>query len=119
MPRPTKGQRTPGAGRKKGTPNKKTTELIQLCEKHGVTVGEGLIFAMKHARRIFDERRKKGNLVGALSALDRVHAADAELAQYVYPKKKSIEHSGEIGVKTFADFVASAESPDDEDDEEC
>ena len=60
--------------------------------------------------------KKRANLAGALSALDRMESSAGELAQYVYPKKKAIEHSGEIGVKTFADFILASEIAEDKDE---
>ncbi len=114
MPRPAKGERTPGAGRKKGTPNKKTVELMQVLEKHSFEPGEALIYIYKEAQKIFEMRKKRGNLAGALTSLDRMQTAASELAQFVYPKKKAVEHTGEIGVRTFADFMAAGEDDDDE-----
>lgn len=35
MPRPTKGQKTPGSGRKPGTPNKRTL-AESACERAGI-----------------------------------------------------------------------------------
>lgn len=117
MSRPQKGQKTPGSGRKKGTPNKKTVELMQVLEKNNFDPGEELIYLYREARKIFEFRKKNSNLVGALSAMDRMIEVAEDIAQYVYPKKKAIEHSGEVGVRTFADFMASAESDDEEDEE--
>jgi hypothetical protein len=117
MPRPTKGQRTPGAGRKKGTPNKKTVELMQVLEKHNFDPGEELIYCYRQAKQIFEFRKKRSNLAGALTALDRMSEIAEDIAQFIYPKKKAIEHSGEVGVRTFADFIASAEGDEDEGEE--
>jgi len=112
--RPAKGERTIGAGRKKGTPNKKTVELMQVLEKHNFDPGEELIYCYRQAKQIFDLRKKRGNLAGALTALDRMTEVAEDIAQYVYPKKKAIEHSGEVGVRTFADFIASADDEGEE-----
>lgn len=115
---PKKGERQPGSGRKKGTPNKKTVELMQVLEKNKFDPGEELIYLYREAKKIFEFRKKNSNLVGALSAMDRMIEVAEDIAQYVYPKKKAIEHSGEVGVRTFADFIASADSDEDEDGEE-
>lgn len=117
MPNPKKGTRQPGSGRKAGTPNKKTVELIQVLEKHNFDPGEQFIWLYKEAKKIFEFRKQRSNLVGALSALDRMIEINEDLAQYVFPKKKAVEHSGEVGVRTFADFIASADGDDDEDEE--
>lgn len=115
MPRPSKGERVKGSGRKKGVPNKKTAELLETLAKHDFDPGEALIHCYQEARKIFDYRKKNNNLAGALVALDRMETCASDLAQYVFPKKKAIEHSGEVGVRTFADFIAAGgEDGDDE-----
>ena len=114
---PAKGERTVGAGRKKGTPNKKTVELMQVLEKHNFDPAEALIFCYREAQKIFEFRKKRNNLAGALVALDRMETCASELSQYVYPKKKAVEHSGEVGVRTFADFIAAGQDPESEDDD--
>ena len=110
---PGKGEKTVGAGRKKGTPNKKTVEFQATLEKYNFNPAEALIHCYKEAQKIFDIRKQRNNLVGALVALDRMDSTAATLSQYAYPKRKAIEHSGEVGVRTFADFMAL----DDEDEE--
>lgn len=117
MPKLQKGQRHPGAGRKAGTPNKKTKELMEVLVKHDFEPAEALIYIYKQAKQIFEYRKQRSNLAGALTAMDRMHDAASELAGYVYPKKKAIEHSGEIGVKTFADFIEAGLEDDDEGEE--
>lgn len=112
--RPGKGERTPGAGRKKGTPNKKTVELLQTLQKHNFDPGEEFVWLYRETKKIFEARKKNGNLTGALSAIDRMTEINEDLAQYVFPKKKAVEHSGEVGVRTFADFIASAEDSEGE-----
>ena len=51
------------------------------------------------------EHKKYSAAIDALNAMIKI--ADNR-AQFAYPKKRAIEHTGEIGVKTFADFVAAA-----------
>lgn len=115
MPRPVKGQRHPNSGRKKGVPNHKTVELMKAAEELGFDCMANWNKIFLEAKAIFEIRKKNGNLAGCLVALDRMHDVTGEVAQYIYPKKKAIEHTGEIGVKTFADFIALADK--DEDDE--
>lgn len=73
--------RPPNAGRTKGTPNKKTQSLLELCESEGVNVFQAILKLCKHP----DESIQ-------FSALK-------EAAQYIYPKRKSLEHSGSIDPK--------------------
>jgi hypothetical protein len=93
------------SGRKKGTPNKKTKEFMQLLQDENFDPAKELIRCYREARAIFELRKRNGNLVGAMIALGQASDTAGDLAQYSYPKKKAIEHSGEIGVKTFADFI--------------
>lgn len=80
MPRPKKGEKTIGSGRQKGTPNKATTYLESLCEKHDLNVFEALIYG---AKRVHDEKLKFQYL--------------KELASYLYVKRTATEVSSEDG----------------------
>ena len=64
-------------GRKKGTPNKKTQDLMAMCEARGINLFEAFL-------EIIEDVNADPNL--RFSALK-------EAAQYVYPKRKAIEHS--------------------------
>jgi hypothetical protein len=77
MPR-TKGTPKTG-GRKKGTPNKASMPIAEICEKLGCNPAEVLIEFCSHKNPIYRLQASK------------------ELANYLYPKRKAIEHSGEIG----------------------
>jgi hypothetical protein len=76
-------------GRQKGTPNKRTLEIQQLLDELGCDPIEGL------ARIAMDERNSP-ELRGRMYS---------ELAQYVAPKRRAVEHSGDTG-GSFADFLA-------------
>jgi hypothetical protein len=65
-------------GRKAGTPNRKTKEIGGLLESLGCNPIEGMV-------RIANDPRASLELRGRMNA---------ELAQYVYPKRKAVEHSG-------------------------
>jgi hypothetical protein len=73
--------KTPGSGRKAGTPNKRTQEVMERLDALGCDPLEGM------ARIAMDKS-------AALELRGRMYA---ELAQYVYPKRKAIAHSGEGG----------------------
>ena len=102
-------------GRKKGTPNRRSEDLLETLSMQEYDSAEALVFCYKEAHRIFDLRKKNNDLSGALLALDRMTNVASTLAAFVYPKKKAIDHVMEQP-KTFADFMALALS--DEDDEE-
>lgn len=112
---PKKGERVPGSGRKKGVVNKKTKDLMAMLESHGFDAAEALVYCYKEAQQIFEFRKKRSNLAGALSALDRMETCASDLCQYVYPKKKAVEHSGKMAM-TFADFMAGAELDEETED---
>ncbi len=76
MPRP------PGAGRKAGTPNRKTQHIIDQCEAKGVNVLELMI-------EFVTIPCEPGLRLQALK----------ELMKYIYPQRKAVEHSGEMSEK--------------------
>lgn len=102
MPRP------PNSGRKKGTPNKKTVEFQKFLEQNNFSPAEALLQSYKDARAIFERRLKYNNLTGALDALNLATRAAENMAEYIYPKRKAVEHSGEV--KTITEWLAE---PDD------
>lgn len=69
-------------GRTKGTLNKKTQDLHEICAKHNIDIFEAMVIdAVNH-----NPEDKKGYF-------DKL----SEIAQYLYAKRKATEHSGEIG----------------------
>lgn len=71
-------EKTPGSGRKAGTPNRKTEELMEICDRMGINPFEALLkWALSPESHI------------AIPALK-------EVCQYVYPKRKALEVSGEM-----------------------
>lgn len=76
-----KGKPRPaGAGRKKGTPNKSTQDLMEICEQEGIEPFRAMV---RLAAKEKDEWKQFDLL--------------KEIAQYLYPKRKAIEHSGKDG----------------------
>jgi hypothetical protein len=65
-------------GRVAGTPNKKTQTLIEKCEARGLDIWEAMI-----------------ELVLEAKGTDKFKML-SEMAQYTFPKRKAIEHSGAI-----------------------
>lgn len=68
-----------GSGRKKGTPNKKTQDLMDKCEARGVDVFDLMLEYVIHP-----------------CPMELRFSALKELCQYLYPKRKALEHSGQI-----------------------
>lgn len=97
-PGPKKGVR-PG-GRQKGTPNKDKTALVEDIRKHLRTI-RGSNLEDWHPLKYLAEVATD---VGEDTTL-RVQAAK-EVAQYITPKLKAVEHTGNVGQTIFigADF---------------
>ena len=72
------GSKPKAGGRVKGTPNKDTTHLFAICEKHGVDVFEAMVICATQATDIEVKFRFL-----------------SDLATYLYPKRKSIEVSAD------------------------
>lgn len=75
-----KGGARPGAGRKRGTPNRKTAETVKAVEQSGLTPLEYMLSVM---RDVANEPR------------DRLSAAE-KAAPYVHAKLSSIELNANV-----------------------
>ena len=84
-------------GRQKGTPNRRTQEIIEKLDTLGCDPIEGM------ARIAMDESN-------TVELRGRMYA---ELAHYVFPKRKAIEHSGDIGRQYVARMPEVAESAEE------
>lgn len=73
----TRGGRRPGAGRKKGSINKRSQEVLAKAASEGITPLEYLLQVMRSSN---DEAKR----------LDAAKAA----APYMHPRLNAIEHSG-------------------------
>lgn len=104
-------------GRPKGSANKKTLEFQAMLQANNFDPGQAYVEIYKEQMAIFRKRKKAGNLEGSLVALGDAGTSVNNICQFVYPKKKAIEHSGEIGVRTFADFIAMGSEGDDASDD--
>lgn len=102
------GERPEGAGRPKGTPNKKTVEFLQIMQEQDFVPGEEFIKLYRRQMKIYELRRKNKNIPGMVEVLSNASTTLNNICQYVYPKKKAVEHTGEVGVRTFSDFMAAA-----------
>jgi len=68
-------------GRQKGTPNRRTQQLIERLEELDVDPVEGLAQILKEPTVTADTRR----------------AIYLELLQYLFPKRKAVEHAAPNG----------------------
>lgn len=87
-----KGQPKSG-GRQKGTPNKSTRELHELAEKLNVKPFEVLLhYASGNWKALGMAKKVKTDPDPVIDDNLRIRAA-AEACEYLYPKRKAIEHS--------------------------
>lgn len=97
--------RPPGAGRKKGSLNKRTKELVlakDILSKKDRQDPLDFLYHVMMGERVF--ARIGTNLQGddfveqeILPTLEHRLSAAKELAQYLHPKLKAIEHAGKGG----------------------
>jgi len=84
-------------GRKAGTPNSKTLEAITILKQRNcdpldilsqIALGNKIKCGVSVEDKVFE--------VDLIPSLDQRKDAAKELCQYVYPKRKAVEHSGEV-----------------------
>lgn len=92
-----KGGKRPGAGRKKGEPNKRTAEAQEMASSTGITPLEYMLQVMRTSG---DERM-------------RMSAAQAA-APYVHAKLSSVELTGEGGGPVDMNWAINFVRPSDE-----
>lgn len=108
----------PGAGRPKGSAGKRTKDLQELADKLGCNPVEILLrFAMNDWKglgyesetRLLQDGLRGDKEIMNIPPETRMKAA-SEAAQYLYPKRKAIEHTGAEGqplFNTLTDLVKS------------
>lgn len=87
-----KGGKRPGAGRKKGVPNKRTAEVQAAVEESGITPLDFMLNIMRTEPPETEDARVRLDYQAM-----RFEAAKAA-APYVHAKLAAIEHSGEMSL---------------------
>jgi hypothetical protein len=104
---------TKKGGRVKGEPNKRTKELKEYLESIGCFPDEVLaqIVMGKPIKCRISFNEETGDFVEGdmLPKLEERMSAAKELMQYIYPKRKAVEVSGENGEKVM--FVLAGLAP--------
>jgi hypothetical protein len=97
-------------GRKRGTPNKKTQELLGLLEEKNFNPAEKLISVYRRAIKSFDNSKGSSGQGPDMTFkyLEIAEKAASDLMQYVYPKRKAIDHTSGGQPINFADLMAKA-----------
>jgi hypothetical protein len=83
MPFTPGSARPPGAGRKSGTPNKRTNELIEILAEYEVEPVKAML-----------------DLLPQLTAKEQVDVF-RDLLPYLYPKRKALEIDGDMRVQAM------------------
>lgn len=103
-------------GRKKGTPNKVTLDLLKTLEEKGFEPAAEMVLIHNEAMKLYRDKVKTQKGWGAGPALDTAKSAVAELMRYCYPQRKAVEVSGKDGGPiTFSQLVKDALEGDDDD----
>lgn len=95
--RPKGSPKTPGSGRKPGTPNKNSLSLLQKCLDRGIDV--------------FDEMLQ---IALTTTAPETRFKMFSEISQYLYPKRKALEIEAELDMILAQRVRDVREMPDDE-----
>lgn len=110
------GGKRPGAGRPKGSKSKRTYEAMAILDALGVNPIENLarIAAGHPIRAQIGLNKDNGDIIveDVIPTLEQQLAANKELAQYVAPKLKAIEHSGTDGGAIIIEKVSHAKDSD-------
>lgn len=93
-----KGQTNNPNGRPKGTPNKRSLAALDIAKEHKVCP---ITFLCNVINDKFPE-----------ATFDHKMAAVKELAPYLFPKLKQIEHTGEGGIDLFAKLLSKVNGSD-------
>ena len=105
------------AGRQKGTPNKKTVELMELTEKLGCNPFEMLLLFAKGDHEALGlpevtvvSVTESGEPIERLTISPELRQKSAKDAcEYLFPKRKAVEVTGKDGEKLFSyeDYLKS------------
>lgn len=104
-------------GRAKGTPNKKTALIEEIFAGQQFSPAEGLAYCFKEAVKLYKLRMKNKATFRAGEALALAAKVANDGAQYVYPKRKAVEHTGANGEKlltSLADVIGALDLSDDD-----
>ena len=93
------GKKVQGSGRKSGTPNKRTQEVLEIFKRY-------------HYNPIISMIKIAQDQDVGIEIRKDMHK---ELAQYGFPKRKAIEHSGEVDVNQSFGVLFLGEALTEED----
>jgi hypothetical protein len=112
-PKPGTVPKPKNAGRKKGTPNKRTWALVEILEREGFDPAAKLLqLTLDHEEDYHAQRRNEsGPAYAAIASRNCV-----ELMRFVYPQRKAVDvtSGGEKIHISFSDFVRDVVAKDNE-----
>lgn len=115
-----KPKRQKTGGRQKGTKNKVNATIEGIFKSQDFDPAEGLAYCFKEAVKLYKRRMTSKSTFRAGEALSIAAKVANDAAQYVYPKRKAIEHTGANGEKlltSLADVIGALDLSDDNDAE--
>lgn len=111
-PKGTHGGARPGAGRKKGVPDRKTAETQRMAEESGMTPLEYMLKVMRQPD-LPNELPPDADAKDVLRYREAVARHDAfrmdaakTAAPYVHAKLSTVEMNGKVSVRTLADELS-------------
>lgn len=106
MAYPKGAKKPPTSGRKKGTPNKVTGDIIETLKSLGHDPAAIQVHLYNEAMKGYYKRLKLKNEWGATGMLHAAIQANGDLMKYVYPTRKAVDHnhSGQV-FHTYTDMV--------------
>lgn len=109
MPKPKGSPKTPGSGRKKGSLNRRTRELIEILEEKDFNPAEKLVFVFRKAMKTFQNSYPPSEGPDMrFKYLEIAEKAASDLMQYVYPKRKAVDLTSNGQAFSFADLMKQA-----------
>lgn len=119
---PGKGERQPGSGRTKGTPNKATKILQDKCEELGVDPFTVLLLFAKgdYEALGYEKERVKtiteaGEPIYELTIAPELRQKSArDACEYIHPKRKAVEHVTNVPQEILDKLEALRNLSDDE-----
>lgn len=115
-----KPKRQKTGGRQKGTKNKVNRNIEQIFAGQNFNPAEGLAYCFIEAVKLYKRRVATRSTFKAGEALSIAAKVANDAAQYVYPKRKAIEHTGANGEKlltSLADVIGALDLSDDKDEQ--
>lgn len=92
-----KGGFRPGAGRKKGVPNKASLERQAKVMAEGATPLDVLIDGMRFHHAAAQKFKTENEIGAAMTAMKAAREFAKEAAPYVHPRLAAVEHKGQDG----------------------